>query len=128
MFLLIDTSQKDTIRLALFDEKELFEKRVDAQNRELLASIDAFFDAQEFSKENLQGIAALVGEGSFTSTRIAVTVANAFGYVLGVPLLAVTKDEASNIQDVIPKIESQLVGQYISASYSGEPNIGKKKH
>ncbi len=75
----------------------------------------------------LAGIMVVVGAGSFTSTRLACVVANTFAYVLQIPLLAIKKDEINKIQKLIPKLLKQKKGHYISATYSGEANIGKKE-
>ena len=124
MFLLIDMSEKDQIHLALFDAERIVEKKYTGQNRELLISIDNLLQENNFEKENIKGIMVVVGTGSFTSTRIACVVANTFAFVLQIHLLAISVDEVINIQNLIPKLLEQPKGQYISATYSGEPNIG----
>ena len=68
----------------------------------------------------------VVGSGGFTSTRIACVVANTFAYVLQIPLLAIKREDADKAQSLIPKLLKQKPGHYLSATYSGEPNIGKK--
>lgn len=127
MYLLIDPTDNKKISLTLFDEKDLETKEYEGRVKDLLVSIDAFFGEQNFDKEDLQGILVVVGEGSFTGTRIACVVANTFGYVLQIPLLAVLKKDFTKAQDLVSKISKQKSGVYISATYSGEPNIGKKK-
>lgn len=127
MFLLIDSSQKDAVALALFDADTIIKKEYSGKNRELLAFVDSFLRECNVNTKDVRGIAVVVGEGSFTSTRIAVTVVNTFGYALHIPLLAISKKEADDTQILVSKIKKQPIGQYISATYSGEPNIGKKK-
>lgn len=124
MFLLIDMSVNNKIRLALFDEKNLVEKIYEGMNRELLNCMDSFFVENKFDKQDLQGIMVVLGSGSFTSTRIATVVANTFAYVLKIPLLAIKEDQIDKVQDLITELLKQPKGQYISAKYSGEPNIG----
>lgn len=135
MMLLIDLSEKDKIRLALFDKDSIQRAEYNGRNRELLVSIDTFFNKQGFSRrwagsrwraggKELKGIMAVVGTGSFTNTRISAVVANTFGYVLNIPLMAIAKDQVDNVQDLIPELLNQPKGQYISATYSAEPNIG----
>jgi len=46
---------------------------------------------------------------------------------LQIPLLAIGTDDIVKVQDLIPSLLKQPKGQYISATYSGEPNIGKPK-
>lgn len=126
MNLLVDMSEQDLIRLSLFGGNEIITKEFRERNRELLFCIDNLLHEQRLSKVDIKGIAVVVGEGSFTSTRIAVTMANTFGYVLNIPVLGVVKDEAKPDAKLIERISWQPICQYILATYSGEPNIGKK--
>ncbi len=127
MYLLIDMSQFDQIHLAIFDIEKRVDKTFEGRNRELLGCIDLFVKSQ-LSKVNCQieGIMVVVGAGSFTSTRIAVVVANTFAYVRQIPLLAISVGDVEKVQAFIPELLKQPAGQYISATYSGEPNIGGK--
>ncbi len=127
MYLLINMSEKDQIHLALFDEQNREDKTYEGRNRELLASIDDFLSTKNLNKESVRGIMVVVGAGSFTSTRIVCVVANTFAYVRQIPLLAISVEDFDNIQDLIPKLLQQKPGNYISAEYSGEPNLGNKK-
>lgn len=137
MYLLIDLSSRDSIHLALFDEYSLKEAHEKGVNRELLFCIDRFLRQTGVLKEDVHGIMVVTGAGGFTSARIATTVANTFAYILYIPLLAIIQEQVSSIQRLIPellkiekdcllKLEGQRSGQYISATYSGEPNIGGK--
>ncbi|MBU0596837.1 hypothetical protein KJ641_02735 [Patescibacteria group bacterium] len=126
MYLLIDLAEKDLIHVSLFDQKKIVERSFSGPNRDLLLSVSKFLEEEKFKKENIKGIMVVVGEGGFTSTRLAVTVANTFGYVLHIPLLAINRDQVEDVQSLIPKLLKQTAGKYISATYSGEPNIGKK--
>jgi tRNA A37 threonylcarbamoyladenosine modification protein TsaB len=124
MYLLIDLLERDFISLTLFDDNKVLTCQNNGRNRELLESIDSFFGKESFNKKDLLGIAVVIGEGSFTSTRIGTTVANTFGYIYNIPLITITKDRSLNTQTLIPMIQKQPKGQYISATYSAEPSIG----
>jgi len=124
MFLLIDPSEKDFIHLVLFDKTRIIELREPGKNRELLEAIDRFFGQEKIKKDEIRGIAVVVGAGGFTSTRIATVVASVFGYVRKIPLFSISQEEASNPEQLISRLLEQPVGQYLSATYSGEPNIG----
>lgn len=126
MYLLLDLSEKTTLHLALFDESAIVHSQTEGINRELLSCIDAFLKEQHLNTKDVQGIMVVVGSGGFTSTRIATTVANGFAYALQVPLLAITQDQVDEIQQLIPQLLKQPRGQYISATYNGEPNITQK--
>ena len=124
MFLLIDTSVRDSISLSLFDTDTKKDVRVMANNRMLLFHIDAFLKQEGKTVENIEGIMVLVGEGSFTSTRLAVSVANTFGYARKIPLLSLSKSEAQQPQTSIASLIAQPIGLYLSATYSGVPQLG----
>ena len=125
MYLLINTTEQDTISLTLFDKEKKNEKKVEAKNRDILIVLNEFLGELSLNKKDIQGIAVIVGEGSFTSTRLAVTVANTFAYAQKKPVLAISAKEAEDFENLALEIEKQPIGQYISASYSAEPNIGK---
>ena len=126
MYLLIDMSVQDQIHLALFDTETRVDKIFKGQNRELLFCIDELVKSRKYKAESdIKGIMVVVGAGSFTSTRIACVVANTFGYVLQIPLLAISVERVDKVKELIPVLSKQPKGQYISATYSGEPNIGK---
>ncbi len=134
MYLLLDLSVRDTIHLALFNEQVIEHKKYSGMNRELLGCIDDLlnnFPPKKGGKGGvgIDGIMVVIGAGSFTSTRIACVVANTFAYVMQIPLLAISEDKIEKVQEFIPELLKQPKGQYISATYSGEPNIGQsQKH
>jgi len=138
MYLLINLSEKDNIQLALFNESEFNESSYSGQNRELLVCIDDLLNKQNLNKKNIKGIISVVGAGGFTSTRIASVVGNTLAYTLHIPILAIKENQIKSpygrspagrkIQKLIPKLLEQPVGQYISPTYSGEPNITTPKN
>ncbi|HAT03771.1 MAG TPA: hypothetical protein DCS29_03295 [Candidatus Magasanikbacteria bacterium] len=129
MYLLIDMSIRDSIHLALFNADSREDKVFEGRNRELLFCIDQLVKSRKLKveSEEIEGIIVVVGAGSFTSTRIACVVANTFAYVKQIPLLAILIERVDQVQELIPELLKQPKGQYISATYSGEPNLGKKK-
>ncbi|MFH1291869.1 MAG: hypothetical protein ABIH87_01595 [bacterium] len=127
MHLLINLSEKDKIQLVLFNKSDFNQTSYSGQNRDLLASIDSFLKKQNFEIKNLNGIMAVVGAGGFTSTRIAVVVGNTLAYTLKIPILAIQENQIKKIQELIPDLLQQPIGQYISATYSGMPNITTPK-
>lgn len=125
MFLLINTSEKELISLTLFKGNFVEQKSYPAPNRDLLLSIDSFLEASNLSVHDVEGVAVLVGVGAFTSTRIATTVANTWAYSQKIPVVAVSLEEAIDLAVLEQKLSQTEPGIFISATYSGEPNIGK---
>ena len=123
MYLLIDPSVKNEIRLSLFDEGKKVDKTFSGRNRELLFCIDAFLKERKLTKADVEGIMVVIGAGSFTSTRIAAVAANAFAYARQIPVLAIAEEQVDHAQALIPELLKQPTGQYVSATYSGEANV-----
>lgn len=140
MYLLINMSKKNEIQLSLFNHEEKKDFLLEGANKDLLLAIDQFLGKEVMKKEDIKGIMVVVGAGGFTSTRLAVTVANTFGYVLQIPLMTITEEQIEDVQSFISELEGRpgglpgevptgterRHGQYISATYSGAPNINIK--
>ena len=127
MFLLLNLSIKDDIQLSLFDNKKIINKNYKGLNKELLECVDDLLKINNLNPKKIKGVMVVVGAGGFTNTRIAVVVGNTLAYTLQIPILAIQENQTKKIQDLIPELLDQLIGQYITASYSGKPNITKSK-
>jgi len=95
------------------------------QSLDLLSALDDCLKKIGKKISDLRGLAVVVGKGRFTATRVAVTVANTLAYTLQIPVVAMKDPDTAQ---AVNMIESAPVGQYVSAKYSGEANIGKKKN
>ena len=122
MYLLIDMSERSVIKLLLQMNTFFVHRQYESQFG-ILQSIDALFAENNADIKKLEGIAVVVGKGSFTSTRIAVTVSNSFAYALNIPVVSVLADSHEVLSDLF---SSAAPGVYVSAKYSADPNIGKK--
>lgn len=52
----------------------------------LMGVLDNMLSELDWSAQGLQGVAVAIGPGSFTGTRIGVTMAKVLGYSLGIPI------------------------------------------
>lgn len=126
MYLLIDLTKRGNIHLVWFDMERRRDMEYAGKHTDVLSSLDNFFSDCGAQKTEVKGIMAVVGTGSFTSTRLAVTIANTFGYVFDIPLLSLGAEDVALAQQFIPKLLIQPKGQYLSAVYSSEPTIGSR--
>lgn len=89
MVLHIDTKDQKVITVALKDGKEVV-KSLSQENeygsQVLLPLILELLKLKNCELENLQGIEVETGPGSFTGIRVGVSVANALGFALGIPV------------------------------------------
>lgn len=57
------------------------------QSRELLPNIDRLLHTAKIQPEQLKQVTVNLGPGSFTGLRIGISIANAFGYALKIPVV-----------------------------------------
>ena len=128
MYLLIDCTTKDVIRLTLFSQESRVEYMAEGRNARLLSHVVLFLDQESVARGDIFGIVVVVGGGSFSSTRIAATVANTWGFVQDVPVIGVSQEGVKDVGECIKKLTTTPYYAPLHPTYSGEPNIGKKKN
>jgi tRNA threonylcarbamoyladenosine biosynthesis protein TsaB len=87
--LTIDTSQTDTARVVLEYQGHPYEivstSKV-LKSQMLLPVIESVLKEHTLTVEDITGIKVITGPGSFTGLRVGVTIANALGSLLGIPV------------------------------------------
>jgi len=124
MYLCIDSTQRNSHHLVLLSEN--IRKEQIFESPSLLEAVDNFLFSENIAKEKLQGIAVVVGSGTFSSVRGAVTLANAWHYALGIPVVAITQEELLNTELCFQKLTSAS-NDFILPTYSAPPNIRIKE-
>ena len=91
--LFIDTHYKD-ILLYLFKDKELLDKKVllgvKSTSVETMPTIIDLLNVNNLKVSNINKIAVCKGPGSFTGTRIGVTIAKTLAYANNIPIVSLT--------------------------------------
>ncbi len=124
MYLFIDPSKQDSIRLVLFLHDTSREHVFDVRNRELLSVIVEMLEREHVPLAHIRGIVVLVGEGRFSSTRIASVVGNTLSYALHIPVVATTRGNEPTGATIDTFFTASGILYYITPTYSGEPHIG----
>lgn len=127
MLVLIDNSNDREVEFFLFENKLWHrEKRKMNPQRTLLEILSLVLAKYKKSIHDISGLAVVVGLGRFTATRIAVTVANALGFALKIPVVAVNAPDPLVAKK---KLAQAKPGVYVSAKYSAEAHIyGEQKN
>lgn len=123
MYILIDNSQDEKIVFHFYLNTIWSQREFVDTTRDLLAHLTEFLAQEKKQLSDLRGLAVVVGQGKFTATRIATTVANTLAYVLKIPILAVD----SWYEELVGDIIAVPLGTYISARYSAPANIGQSQ-
>lgn len=115
MELLIDTAERETIKLALLDGKKIvasWQKHTHEISEHLLEEINKLLKATKLKPSDFKRILVNPGPGGFASTRTGVATANALAYALGVP---------------VAEWPSGKIKKIIEPKYDKAPNITKPR-
>lgn len=85
MKLYIDTSQREKIVIGL-DAKRFSTDAIKEKSQKLLPFINETLEKENIKLTDLTEIEVNTGPGSFTGLRIGVSVANALGWSLNIPV------------------------------------------
>lgn len=85
MKLFIDTSDREKIVVGV-DEEKFETEATNDKSQKLLKFIDEVLDKKGKRIEEVREIEVKVGPGSFTGLRVGMSVANAIGWALGIPV------------------------------------------
>lgn len=89
MILYIDTSEVNTATVAVEIGGKRFEKTSQSRvvkSQMVLPLIESLLLERNLTTKDITEIKVALGPGSFTGLRVGATVANALGYLLGVPV------------------------------------------
>ena len=90
MILQINTKDRKVITVALRDAQGKLVKSLTEEkeygSQVLLPLISKLLDQENLIFKDLKGIKVETGPGSFTGLRVGVSVANALGFALGIPV------------------------------------------
>lgn len=102
LFLIIDTLQREKIKIALSKHNKLdcFEFKTEDQSCDLLSRIQKLLLDQKIALENLDAILVNTDTGSYTGVRVGVTVANTLAWSLDIPVLGYQNDNLNQILDI----------------------------
>ncbi len=85
MKLYIDTSDREKIIVGI-DDKRFESKAKEQASQKLLPFIDEVLKEEGKTAKDITEIEVNTGPGSFTGLRVGVSVANAFGWALNIPV------------------------------------------
>ena len=127
MILFIDTSNFDNLTLALVNGPVVKQQVMSLafnENYKTNAFVQKFLKLQKTEPKDLTKIIACSGPGSFTGIRVGVSLAQALGFALHIPVLAIPK---TKVPDDLRKLSSVKGGQHLVVNYGQKPNITKAK-
>jgi len=128
----IDTTENDTgiglLGPKVYEIKTWVSYR--NQSQELLPNIDKLLKKFKIKPEQLKWVVVNLGPGSFTGLRIGISIANAFGYGLSIPVIGKDKmqgDTKSRIEVLLKLKPTNKTFEQVLPKYGRPPRITKPK-
>ncbi len=123
MIVVIDVSEKQKETVYDLPKTEVKEA---AGAGSLLLCLDELLRQKNVKKQDLEGVAVVLGQGRFTSTRSATILANSFSYTHKIPIAVFSQLEIGDEKLVRQRLAENT--GYLLPSYYAEPNITQKKN
>lgn len=100
MKLFIDTSERSEVKVAIVFKDKVYKKIAkNTQSQNVLQLIDKLLREKKFKLRDIKEIEVKKGPGSFTGLRVGVSVANALGFALKIPVNGKKAGEVQPIYD-----------------------------
>ncbi len=128
MHLAIASQDISELILALFDGKNIVQSEVFLVPPEQhLDSLDKALEKWGLSIQDLKGVIVVTGPGSFTASRVSVTLANSLALTQKIPVWGLENTDKRPLGDLLAEVDLlQLPEQgFVLPSYDRPPMITK---
>jgi len=107
----------------LKDGQIVAEKTFNVSPERYLFSLHSFFEESAVRPEDINRILVVNGPGSFTASRVSVTLANAFAFAKELPVIAVENPNRLSLSELLPTIALLPEHAFVVPVYDRPPNI-----
>ena len=130
MLLFIDTSDFNNLHFALINQESSKNSSIKEfnisvafnENYKTNEFLEKFLKKSKVTPGQLSKIVVCSGPGSFTGIRVGVSLAQALGFALAIPVTAVPKNK---VPKDLSKLTNIQVGKNLVLNYGQKPNITK---
>lgn len=127
MILFINTSDFNNLQLALTDKdsvKEFTTAVAFNENFKTNALLEKFMKKHKTTWKQISKVVVCSGPGSFTGIRVGVSLAQALGFALHIPVVAIPKNK---VPKDLTKLSTLRSPKHLTLHYGQKPNITKSK-
>lgn len=124
MELFISAQDIQRITFGLVQDQALFfEKTFEAAPEQYLLSLDTFLSEQKLSSTDVSRIMIVNGPGSFTASRVSVTIANTLAFARSIPIVSFENPDRLSLTELLMQIGSREEQVFAVPAYDRPPNI-----
>lgn len=127
MILFIDTSEFSALTFAIINGGTVKISSSEVafnENYRTNLLLEKFLKHHKVDMSELKKIIVCSGPGSFTGIRVGVSLAQALGFALNIPVIAIPK---SKVPGDVRKLNTVKGGKSLVVNYGQKPNITKAK-
>lgn len=131
MHLVILAQNLKSISVALFDNGLVCEhKDIQVAPESYLRSIDNALVEWKISLNEIKGVVVVTGPGSFTSSRVSTTIANALAFSRGIPIFTIENPNNFTLDSLFKSIDLSLFSSvpFAFPCYNSPAHITKPKY
>jgi tRNA threonylcarbamoyladenosine biosynthesis protein TsaB len=126
MILFINTTDFNNLHLALVDGnvKEFNTRVAFNENYKTNDLLEKFLKRSKVTMPDIAKVIVCSGPGSFTGIRVGVSMAQALGFALNIPVIAIPRGKVP--KDLL-RLHSIKASEKMTLNYGQKPNITKAK-
>lgn len=129
MFLFVLAQDICEVEIGLSNNRELiFCSTFAASPEEYLNVIDTYLKQHNVQKQDIEGVYIVTGPGSFTASRVSITLANSFAFAQGIPIFEIQNSTRKALSDLMVEVLHNNVPSSVFARpfYDKPPQITKE--
>ncbi|NQV88800.1 MAG: hypothetical protein HQ488_00565 [Parcubacteria group bacterium] len=130
MYLVIASQDISNLTLALLDGGDLVQSEdFFVPPEKHLVSIDETLHKWKMPINTLKGVIVVTGPGSFTASRVSVTLANSIAMTQDIPIWGITNPQNISVKDLVGSLDLSKTpqGTFVLPDYNKEPHITLSK-
>ena len=131
MILFLRAQDIGSFEAAVDDRGRVISGSLSVPPERLLVSLRGLLEEWGVDGKSLERVVVVTGPGSFTSTRMIVTIANAIAFAENIPVLGLPNSERLSLVELIREGRWQTIkadSPFASPLYDRPPNITVRKN
>lgn len=126
MILFIKSQDIAQVEYAIIKEGEMIEKIEKAVSPEKqLFELDAFLESVKIDIKDIEKVFVVSGPGSFTASRVSVTIANSISFTKDIPIVSINNEKNLSLGELVKEtnFDEASSNRFAQVIYNKPPRI-----